>query len=768
MPKSPILGGFSKSRSTNLSDNELTNLIVEIVETKDGKVPGALYNSAGLDLIIAAGSGPIRGMRDLSGLLYVVSGPDVYSITQNGIVTDLGTIGAQPTPVSMFNNISQLMIVDGTAAWLVPGGYPLTGGTIGVTGGLFAVGDTITLLPNGGEASAFPILTVTATSSAPVTAFSLTNHGTTYSSNTNVATTAIQGQPGGGSGLTLNTTASAGVVGSAAINVGGTGYAVNDTGTINGGASNAIYRVTTVAAGVVTAVIILNGGAAYASASAVPTTRGSPPGNAGLGFTVNTTASAGPISAAVVNQGGRGYAIGNAGLITGGTGNATYLVTAIGLNGGVSAFTVSTPGALVSKPASFTQKSTSGSGANFTLTAPTFGAHIGIVPVVVPFPNPVMGAMSDGFGLMVFLNSQNIAQSDQADLSTWQPLNFGVANQSPDKNMAITVIHDEAYVLKERNTEVWVDQGTPGFAFAPLPGVHIEYGNMAPFSMAKAGELLLWLSRNDQGQGVVVLAKGYSIEPISTQAMTAELDTYPTLGDAIGYSFQQGGHVFYVLIFPQANKTWQYDLTSSQLAGYPIWNRLGAWVPTNGGQFDRHWSNCFWNWRGAPAPVDTTTVYQANSVIITKPTSLVTATGLNGLAPSFNTALLSVWLLIPDIGANTGLIFSNQTDDTHVATNPGLFVSFQNDFTGTPQIVVKAWDAANAAIVSATYNFATWAGWVNLLLSINTTTQVLQVYASTLVGGLLVETPLTPASITWSSHNKIAATATQPWHVAVV
>lgn len=768
MPKSPILGGFSKQRSKSLADNELINLILEIVETKDGKVPGALYNSAGLDLVNTAGPGPVRGLRDLNGLLYVVSGGNVYSITQNGIVTLCGSIGVKSTPVSMFNNTAQLLIVDGVGAWLVPGGYPLASGVINVPGSLYAIGDTITLQGTSGQASSYPIITVNGIVSTPVTAFTLSNAGTTYTSATNVATTAIAFQPGHGSGLTLNTTASGGVVASAAVNVGGTGYAVGDTGTIVGGNANAVYRVQTVAAGVATAVIILNGGTGYPSVTGAATALGGPTPSAGIGLKVNTTAASGPISAATIAVGGQGYAVGNAGFISGGTGDATYLVTAIGKNGGVAAFTITQGGALVTQPTGFTQKSTSGSGAGFTLITPSYGAFIGVVPITMPFANPVMGAMSDGFGLLVFIGSQNIAQSDEGDLSTWQALNFGVANQSPDKCMALSVIHDEAYVLKERNTEVWVDQGTAGFAFAPLTGVHMEYGCAATFSLAKAGEHLLWLSRNDQGQGVVVLAKGYNLVPVSTQAMNAEFDTYSNLGDAIGYAFQQGGHVFYVLTFPQANKTWQYDLTTSELAGYPIWNRLGAWVPTDGGKFNRHWGNCFWNWRGTPGAISTTTTYQAQSVTITSPTRLLTASGLNGLAPSFTTALLSVWLSIPDVGTATGLILSNQTDDTHVSPNPGLFVQVQNDFTGTPQITIKAWDTAGAIIVTATYAYATWGAWVNLLASINTATQTLQVYVSTLTAGILVESHLTPSAITWSSSHPIAASGTQPWHVAVV
>lgn len=767
MAKSPILGGFGKSRSPNLADSLLTNLIVEIVESKDGKAPGALYNAAGLDLVATAGSGPVRGVHDLNGLLYVVSGEFVYSLTQNGAAVNCGSIGLQSSPVSMFDNGQQLMIVDGVGGWVVPGGYPLAGGTIAAAGGLYALNDTITLQGTTGKASSFPILTVTGISNQPVISYQLTNAGTTYSTATNVATTPIPGNPGAGSGLTLDITASGGPIASIAIHSGGggTGYAVGNTGTILTGTQDATYLIKSVSGGVVTALYLTYAGSHYAAVSGAATAAGpGAPTNIGQGFTIDVTASSGPVTASTLHSPGHGYAVGNIGFVSGGTGDAIYLVTQIGANGGVSSFSISQPGALIDEPIEFTQKATSGSGSGLIIQAPSFGSFVGVVPIVLPFEKPIMGVVSDGFGLLVFEGSQNIAQSDELDLSTWDPLAFGVANQSPDKCLAIGLVHDEVYVLKEKTTEVWVDEGEPGFAFGPLNGVHMESGSAAPFSLAKLGETLIWLSRNEQGQGIVVQAKGYNLEPISTQALATEFAKYANIGDAIGYAFQQDQHLFYVLTFPEANATWQYDFTSSQLAGYPIWSRLGAWKD---GQLNRHWGNCFWNWKGVGAPISTTQTYQALGVQITSPTLLQTASGLVGLPPSYHTALMSVWALIPD-GSATGFVFSNQADDTHGTTNPGLFVMIQNDATGTPQITVEAWDASNASIVTATYDFSTWTTWVNILISIDTATQVLQVYANTIVSNLLVETHLSPASIAWHSTNAIAQSATRPWHLAVV
>ena len=770
MPKSPILGGFSTSRSGRASDNAAINLFPEIIETKDGRVPGALYNTAGLDLVGNLGTGPIRGLRRLGDILYVVSGDQVWSLTPNGIATLCGQIGFQKTLVSMFANNRQLMIVDGVGGWVVPGGYPLTGGTITVpsstsnqAGQLYAVGDTITLKAATGSQSSYPILTVDTVTDYPVTGFSLANPGTVYVTASAVATSAIAAQPGIGTGLKLDIYASNGVITSAPVSIsgGGVNYALNDTGTVAVDSGDAVYRVTGVSSGVVISIILTDRGTAYASQLGVSTLagRGATP-NAGTGLTVNITAASGPITASSVAYGGKGYAVGNVGFIAGGSADATYLVSSVGPFGCVTGFTVSQGGAVNDVPLTFTQQSTSGSGSGLVLSSPTFGAFVGLVPVTLPFANPMMGGISDGFGLLIFLGSQNIASSDELDLSTWDPLSYGVADQSPDNCISLVVIHDEAYILKEKNTEVWTDAGNTGFPFSPLTGVHMEYGCMAPFSPAVAGEELLWLARNEQGQGIVVKAAAYRIEPVSTQALVAEFDTYVNLGDAIGYARQQGGHTFYVLTFPEADKSWVYDLTASQMAGYPLWHRIAAFTE---GQWHRHWGNCFTPWRGAVSLVSQTTTYQAQAVTITAAT-LRTSAGLIGLPPSFATAVFSVWLDIADGGSATGIVFSNQGS----SAAPGVSITIQNDATGSPQIAVKAWDASAAPIVAAAYAFTGWSAWVNILISIDTATQVLQVYANTMAANLLVETLLTTTSIAWTSANPIAPSASQPWHLTAV
>lgn len=201
----------------------------------------------------------------------------------------------------------------------------------------------------------------------------------------------------------------------------------------------------------------------------------------------------------------------------------------------------------------------------------------------LPFTTPVTAAFQDGFGIVNQLNSNSWFQSNLNDLSTWQSLNFATSQAKPDAVVALTDIHREVWVLKQTNLEVWINAGTSGFTFQRIDGVFPEIGCAAAFSVAKAGESLIWLAQNDQGQGIVVMTEGYQAKRISTHQIEYAIAQYAEIMDAIGYVYQQEGHVFYVLTFPAGNATWVYDISTG------LWHQRAALL---NGIFNRHWSNC--------------------------------------------------------------------------------------------------------------------------------------------------------------------------------
>lgn len=202
--------------------------------------------------------------------------------------------------------------------------------------------------------------------------------------------------------------------------------------------------------------------------------------------------------------------------------------------------------------------------------------------ISLPFTNPVIATYQDGFGLVNESGTNDWWQSNYKDLSTWQPLNFAQADSRPDPIDSMVSLHRLVYLFGANSTEIWANAGVPGFSFQRVDGMFMEAGCFAPYSVAAVGESLCWVGGNQQGQGLIYALKGPSTpEIISTQSLTNIINQFPTIEDAIGYSYTQDGHLFYQLTFPSGNQTWVYDM------GTKLWHRRAAFSQ---GEFNRHWS----------------------------------------------------------------------------------------------------------------------------------------------------------------------------------
>jgi hypothetical protein len=106
--KTPILGATYVTRSVNAADARMVNMFPEVIP-EGGKEPGFLMRAPGLRKLTEVGAGPIRGLWQLGGYLYVVSGNTLYKVSSTYTATALGTI-ANTGPVSMTDNGTQIFI----------------------------------------------------------------------------------------------------------------------------------------------------------------------------------------------------------------------------------------------------------------------------------------------------------------------------------------------------------------------------------------------------------------------------------------------------------------------------------------------------------------------------------------------------------------------------------------------------------------------------------------------------------------------------------
>jgi hypothetical protein len=204
------------------------------------------------------------------------------------------------------------------------------------------------------------------------------------------------------------------------------------------------------------------------------------------------------------------------------------------------------------------------------------------------------GAVTVGFidGYFVFNepNSQTIWITSLYDGLAIDPLDFASAEGNPDNVVALIVDHREVWIFGTQTVEVWYDQGSSDPAAFPLQriqGAFNEIGCAAPYSLAKADNRLFWLGSDARGHGMVYVANGYTGQRISTHAVEWQIQSYGNLSDAVGYTYQQDGHTFYVLTFPSARDgrgaTWVYDVSTNS------WHERASW---RNELFGRHRSNC--------------------------------------------------------------------------------------------------------------------------------------------------------------------------------
>jgi len=199
------------------------------------------------------------------------------------------------------------------------------------------------------------------------------------------------------------------------------------------------------------------------------------------------------------------------------------------------------------------------------------------------FPGAVTVGFLDGYFVFTEPNSQRFWVTSLLDGTAIDPLDFASAEGSPDEIVSLIIDHREVWIFGTNSLEVWYDAGTSGFPLARIQGALLELGCAAPHSVAKMDNSIFWLGQDARGTGIVYRGTGYSGTRISTHAVEHVIQQYSDFADATAYTYQQGGHSFYVLIFPGADTTWVYDISTG------LWHERGGFKE---GRITRHRSTC--------------------------------------------------------------------------------------------------------------------------------------------------------------------------------
>lgn len=184
-------------------------------------------------------------------------------------------------------------------------------------------------------------------------------------------------------------------------------------------------------------------------------------------------------------------------------------------------------------------------------------------------------------------NSDRVFGCTHSNTLVFDPLFVASKTDWPDQLVSLIVNRHEILLIGDVKSEIWYDAGNPLFPFAELPGAYIEHGCVAKYSLASYDISAFWLGQDLQGAGVVWRHRGYQTSRISNHALEVQIRQMAsagTIADAIGYTYQQDGHYFYVLSFPSGDQTWVFDDTTEQ------WHQR-AWQAPDG-TLHRDRTNC--------------------------------------------------------------------------------------------------------------------------------------------------------------------------------
>lgn len=292
-----------------------------------------------------------------------------------------------------------------------------------------------------------------------------------------------------------------------------------------------------------------------------------------------------------ITAAGTGYVAGTLSA-TGGGGSEFAGTYTVDEDGAIDSVTITNPGydyayvpTIVIEENEEDEDYTGGSEGEITCTVSGMGTGA-VVTASLPeiaFPAASSVTFQDGYFIVTETDTGAIHISSLYDVRLWAALDFASAEASPDAALVVSSAMRDLWIVGEKTVEVFYNSGDNDFPFQRVTGAILDIGTIAPASVVNINGVLYWL--NDDKR--VVRNSGYQYEIVSTSHIDYQIASYEDVSDATGYTFTVIGHVFYVLVFPSAMKTWLYDTTTGYWSEWESYYNKDDFIP-----WSRHRGNC--------------------------------------------------------------------------------------------------------------------------------------------------------------------------------
>lgn len=173
----------------------------------------------------------------------------------------------------------------------------------------------------------------------------------------------------------------------------------------------------------------------------------------------------------------------------------------------------------------------------------------------------------DNFFAFDWANTNKWFISNSQDGTTYTGTDFASAEVSSDFVLSLLNQQENMLIFGQHTIETWQDAGAVNFPFQRISGATIERGCAAALTPVKEDNSVFFL-----GDDLIYYRmNGTALERKSTHAIEATWQTYSTVTDAYSFSFTFEGHKFIVVVFPTANATWIYDISTD------LWHERESW-----------------------------------------------------------------------------------------------------------------------------------------------------------------------------------------------
>lgn len=173
------------------------------------------------------------------------------------------------------------------------------------------------------------------------------------------------------------------------------------------------------------------------------------------------------------------------------------------------------------------------------------------------------------------------------DPSSWGATDFISASVKNDPLMSVRTVGNYLWLVGTETYEIWQTTTSSGTLYSPIrkvSGAADAVGTSSADSVATIGDNIFFVGNGDVGRSRIYHGQGVKLNYISTDAIEDEIASYPTIDDARGFCYSEGGLTYYVITFPTADVTWVYNLEGKcwhKRSTYNVDGRCHRWEISN-------------------------------------------------------------------------------------------------------------------------------------------------------------------------------------------